>query len=267
MASSGRDEGVTASSAGLSQQEQFLAVLREIESKGGVAQMPDIYQTIEKRIGQKLSRQGRDSLRKVVNTYMVTRQYVVKDHGWRITDGGKQLVQKYNAVISTSKLTVNIETFKGTDKDVDTLIQEQRLRIGCIDTGDELALSRRRQGQQRLRKLTLLNYSSKCAFCDVKDPSLLVAKHIVGWAEDQETRGFLTNIICLCRFHDVLFEKGYLSLADDLTVLKTSGQTSRTIAILLDAVVRFQKPSRHPPKSEFLRRHRLRCGFEPYEAG
>jgi hypothetical protein len=268
MASIGRDEGVTASAAGLSRQEQVPIVLQAIESKGGVAQMRDIYQAIEKQIGQKLSKQGRDSLREVVNRYMVNEKYVVKDRGWRITPKGRlklkeeTVATKARTAKHSSEPPVDIETFEGTVKDVDSLIQEQRLRIGRIDTGDELAVSRRRQGQQQLRELTLLNYSSTCAFCDVNDPSLLVTSHIVGWAEDPETRGLLPNIICLCRFHDVLFEKGYLSLADDLAVLKRSGQTSRTIAILLDNTVRFRKPSEHPPKPEFLRRHRLRCRFE-----
>ena len=259
MASTGRDEGVTASAAGLSRQKQIPVVLHVIENNGGVAQMPDIYKAIEKEIGQPLSEQGRASLREVVNRYMVHEHYVVKDRGWRITPEGKR---KLGQAIVDLQPPVHIETFEGNTKDVDSLIREERLRIGCIDTGDELALSRRRDGQQRLRELTLLNYSSKCAFCDANDPSLLVASHIVGWAEDQETRGFLSNIICLCRFHDVLFEKGYLSLADDLSVLKASGQTSRTIALLLDTTAHFQKPSEHPPNPEFLRRHRQRCRFE-----
>ena len=258
MASIRQDEGVTASAAGLSRQEQVPIVLQAIESKGGVAQMRHIYPAIEKQIGQKLSKQGQDSLREVVNRYMVHEQYIVKDRGWRITRKGRLKLKEETVA---AKPPVDIETFEGTVRDVDFLIQEQRLRIGRIDTGDELAVSRRRIGQQRLRKLTLLNYSSTCALCDVNAPPLLVASHIVGWAEDPETRGLLPNIICLCRFHDVLFEKGYLSLADDLAVLKRSGQTSRTIAILLDDTIEFRKPTEHPPKPEFLQRHRLRYGY------
>jgi hypothetical protein len=41
--------------------------------------------------------------------------------------------------------------------------------------------------------------------CDVADPSLLVASHVIGWAERVDTRGDVKNIICLCRFHDALF--------------------------------------------------------------
>lgn len=259
MSSTRRDEGVTAFSAGFSRQKQVPIILQAIKSNGGIAQMHHIRQAIEKEIGQKLSEQGYASLREVVNRYMVNKQYIVKDLGWRITPKGRQKLAEETV---NPKPAVNIETFEGNAKDVDSLIQEERLRIGCIDTADNLSLSRRRQGQERLRELTLLNYSSKCAFCDVNEPSLLVASHIVGWAEDQETRGLLSNIICLCRFHDVLFEKGYVSLADDLTVLKTSDQTSRTIAILLDSTIRFRKPWGHPPRSEFLRHHRQHCGFE-----
>ena len=88
MASTGQDEGVTASAAGLSRQKQVPIILQAIESNGGVAQKRDIYHAVEKEIGQKLSEQGRASLREVVNRYMVNEQYIVKDRGWRITRKG-----------------------------------------------------------------------------------------------------------------------------------------------------------------------------------
>jgi predicted restriction endonuclease len=34
----------------------------------------------------------------------------------------------------------------------------------------------------------------------------------------------LSNVICLCRFHDALFEQGYWSLANDLSVTKICGR-------------------------------------------
>ena len=81
MASIRQDEGVTASDAGLSRQEQVPIILRAIERKGGIAKIRDIYKAIEEQIGQKLSEQGRASLREVVNRYMVNEQYVVQDRG------------------------------------------------------------------------------------------------------------------------------------------------------------------------------------------
>ncbi len=218
--------------------------------------MADIYQAMEKRIGQQLSEQGRASLREVVNRYMVKLGYVEKARRvWHITSKGREKIR-------TSVDIVDIETFEGTDEGIDSLVKANRLRIGCIDTGDELAISRRRRGQDRLRELTLINYSSTCALCDVNDVSLLVTSHVVGWAEDAECRGFLSNIMCLCKFHDALFEKGYLSLSDDLTILKKYPRASQFIIVLLNNTKQFRKPIEHLPKPEFLQRHRLRCGFE-----
>jgi putative restriction endonuclease len=91
---------------------------------------------------------------------------------------------------------------------------------------------------------------------------LLIASHIVGWAEAPEARGMLSNVICLCQFHDVLFEQGYWSLADDFTLLRKAQLSSRTITSLLDSALQFRRPHDHAPSSGFLRRHRLRWGLE-----
>jgi len=218
--------------------------------------MADIYQAMEKYIGQRLSEQGRASLREVVNRYMVHLGYVEKArHRWHITPKGKEKIR-------ISADVIDIEIFEGTDEEIDSLVKANRLRFGCVDTGDELAVTRRRRGQDRLRELTLTNYSSTCALCDVNDVSLLVTSHIVGWAEDAECRGFLSNIICLCKFHDALFEKGYLSLSDDLTILKKYHKANQFIVVLLDNTKQFRKPIEHFPIPDFLRRHRLRFGFK-----
>jgi len=54
---------------------------------------------------------------------------------------------------------------------------------------------------------------------------------------------------------------GYISLADDYTVLKKPGGGSRTIQVNLDTAERFRVPLRHPPAPEYLREHRRRSGF------
>jgi len=156
---------------------------------------------------------------------------------------------------------VHVENKELPDEEFDRAISENRLRIGMVETNTEMAIARQRRGQEQIRKLTLLNYSSRCALCDVNDPSILVASHIVGWAEVPETRGILSNIICLCRFHDVLFEHGLFSLADDLTVLKKANMTSRIVMLLLDNTVQFRKPCAHPPDPRFLQWHRNRSGL------
>ena len=164
--------------------------------------------------------------------------------------------------IGPSGILIHVESQGLDDEVIDLAIREDRLRIGIVPTDSAVALARQRRGQERLRRLTLLNYDSMCALCDVNDLSMLIASHIVGWAEAPEARGKLSNVLCLCQFHDVLFEQGYWSLADDFTLRRKAQLRSRTIASLLDCTLQFRRPHDHPPASDFLRQHRLRWGLE-----
>jgi hypothetical protein len=65
----------------------------------------------------------------------------------------------------------------------------------------------------------------------------------------------------MCRFHDALFESGYLSLADDLNILKKQNVTSSMLKRVLDATVAFKLPNSHQPLVSYLREHRQRTGF------
>lgn len=270
---------VTASEAHLSRLEQVRIILRAIVAKGGAAEMADIYAAVEEQLpGASLSRQGKASLREVVNRHCVNKGYVYphdpKIRGWRITPEGRLFVkddelptpdailERARTAVRPSGTPVDVEAQDLTDDAIDHAITTNRLRIGIVETKTATRLARQRSGQQRLRELTLLNYSSTCAVCDVSDPALLVASHIVAWADLPETRGLLSNIICLCRFHDALFEHGYWSLSDDLVVLRKEEQPSRTIARLLTGATSFRRPRNHPPEPLFLRWHRHRTGIE-----
>ncbi|MBN1808136.1 MAG: hypothetical protein JW909_03645 [Planctomycetes bacterium] len=145
--------------------------------------------------------------------------------------------------------------------DLDGLLDRDRLAIGAVDTADPLVLRRCRMGQQRLRTFSLGCYDHMCAFCDVRDERLLVAGHIVRWSDDAAVRGRLDNVICLCRFHDPLFETGYMALDDDYTILKKPGVHSGSIRVNLDTASRFRPPLKHPPAPEYLLEHRRRTGF------
>lgn len=147
------------------------------------------------------------------------------------------------------------------DEVLDFAIQHHKLQFTDINTHDTVRLSRQRQGQQRLRTLTLANYQTQCALCDLTQPELLVTSHIVRWADALEHRGQLSNVICFCVFHDLLFEKGYLSLDDQYQPLYRPVQ-AQAITALYQITTPFRSPLSHPPAAEFLRRHRIRTGFE-----
>jgi hypothetical protein len=160
---------------------------------------------------------------------------------------------------------ISVEAEDYPDKALDIAIKREELRIDDVPTGDAVVLSRRRRGQSRLRLFVISNYENRCALCDVADSELLVASHIVRWADDPESRGRLSNILCLCRMHDALFELGYVSVADSLAVLKRPAATSKVIAYLQHTADRVRVPRTHPPLSGYLRRHRQRTGFETPE--
>jgi predicted restriction endonuclease len=97
--------------------------------------------------------------------------------------------------------------------------------------------------------------------CDVNDASLLVASHIVPWALAPNARGDLSNIICLCRFHDPLFELGYWSLSEVYEVVRRPDSASHTIRLLLPTESQFHKPRAFPPDPGYLKFHRESHGL------
>jgi HNH endonuclease len=136
-------------------------------------------------------------------------------------------------------------------------------RIGFGHPARPPSLHNRRRGQQRLRCLALQNYGGRCALCDVKDPDLLVASHIARWADSEDGRGDLANVIILCRPHDSLFELGYWSLDNKSTILRhTQKETSWAVRALLPQTISFRKPSSYEVTVEYLQNHRQRHGFE-----
>ena len=168
-----------------------------------------------------------------------------------------------NGVYVLLDTPINLEAEDLTDDTLDFAIEQKKLQIGLIPTDDQPVLTRQRKGQNRIRYLTLQNYSHRCAICDITESQLLVASHIARWADDLQGRGDLSNVICFCRFHDVLFEYGYLSLTDDYQLLKKGSPTSQTIKAILNLSDHFRLPFTNYPGSHYLQQHRYRSSFEP----
>ncbi len=157
---------------------------------------------------------------------------------------------------------IDIEEEDLSDEAIDLALRANRLRLGEVETDSTPAVTRRRKGQARIRELITGLYEFRCAVCDVADVGLLIASHVVGWAEAPEHRGNLANVICLCRPHDALFEAKYWSLGDDLTILRRGEVSSRTIRFLLDEMAGFRRPTAFAPAPEFVKIHRMRAGFQ-----
>ena len=83
----------------------------------------------------------------------------------------------------------------------------------------EAAVNGRGPYQDRFRKLLLNVYGRRCALCDTRYPNLLVASHIIPWAQDSKNRLNPRNGILLCRLHDAAYEYDLVRIRADGTVL------------------------------------------------
>lgn len=156
---------------------------------------------------------------------------------------------------------INIEHEDLPNKVIDKAIKEHKLNFNNVNVSEKTIETRQRIGQQRLRSLTLNNYHSRCALCDISDEKFLISAHLARWADNYEGRGDLANIVCLCRFHDPLVEYGYISFSDDLRILKKKSQ-SQMINSVLEKTNQFRNPIADKPNVKYLVLHRKRNGFE-----
>jgi hypothetical protein len=117
-----------------------------------------------------------------------------------------------------------------------------------------------RRGQDLLHDLVLRTDGFCCALCETREPSQLIASHIVRWADDVATRLDPENTLLLCRLHDGLFDVGLIGFTDDMNVLVSRGWDASASPSLLNAIegVTFHWPVQFRPNPRYLARHRVR---------
>ncbi len=113
-----------------------------------------------------------------------------------------------------------------------------------------------RRNQDFFRRAVLAAYDSKCAVTGIAQAELLVASHIVPWAEDVDLRVRPTNGICLNALHDRAFDKHFISFEDDMTMI-----LSKRLKITSENLPFFEGrklalPRRFRPDPACLARHR-----------
>ncbi len=122
---------------------------------------------------------------------------------------------------------------------------------------NQTAQTTQRRGQNLFRRTILTSYGSRCALTDLDDPRLLVASHIIGWAEQAQTRLNPHNGICLNALHDRAFDKHLISFGEKYELLVDRNLPSKTSELLHR--VKHQKlrmPERFLPSQDFLETHR-----------
>jgi predicted restriction endonuclease len=125
---------------------------------------------------------------------------------------------------------------------------------------DALANVKIRIGQSQFRSLVLSNFHAACCVSGIAEESLLVASHIIPWSHDKSKRSDPANGLCLFVEYDKYFDKGYISIADDYSIIVTSKCSSFSGPLRERLLAlrgrKLTAPSATPINPEFLKYHR-----------
>ncbi len=147
-----------------------------------------------------------------------------------------------------------VESVKTTDYSIAEAAPAFEVREGV----DFEYTAKGRRNQDFFRRAVLAAYDGRCALTGISQPDLLVASHIVGWADDVDLRVRPTNGICLNALHDRAFDKHLISFEDDLTMIVSKRLKMTTENRPFFEGRRMSPPGRFRPDPKCLERHRDR---------
>lgn len=142
------------------------------------------------------------------------------------------------------------------------------LIVNLLDNGDidtnTLQEVIQRRGQDKFKNKLLL-FSQECAICGIINSSLLIASHIKPWkVSSHKERMDPMNGLLLCPNHDKLFDKGYITFADDGGILISpilSNNTMQRMQITTNISIKIHQGAR-----EYLKWHRKVCFIRKSES-
>ncbi|MCC9073252.1 HNH endonuclease [Flavobacterium sp. F-65] len=176
-------------------------------------------------------------------------------HHFEIKGDSKGILK--NNLNDIKNITIDAQTilnsFIAIQEEAKKIIERKPINSKHKET-ERLSQVKTRIYQDVLKKYLSENYENCCALCEIDQPELLVASHIIPWSVDKEKRLDLSNCILLCNFHDKLFDKGFISLDEKFRVI-ISKKLSKNVAKLLKDTV-FKKPNEDCPNQEYLNLHR-----------
>lgn len=128
------------------------------------------------------------------------KNYILYEHDIKAADA--IVAQEHNPQNIAKRLTVHFDLSKeGTD---------------------EVSQVKRRKGQDYFRRMVIANYNGHCALSGIDIPQLLLASHIIPWAENRKERLNPCNGICLSALYDRAFDQGLIGFNSQYkTILST----------------------------------------------
>lgn len=129
---------------------------------------------------------------------------------------------------------------------------------------DGARIQKYRVNQSFFRASVLSAYNFKCCITGISIPNLLVASHIKPWAkcENGHERTDTQNGLCLNALHDKAFDKGLITLDEDLRIVLSSMlKDIAPVEVMNEYFLRYEgheitMPDRGAPAPVFLDYHR-----------
>ncbi|GGH22554.1 HNH endonuclease [Mucilaginibacter phyllosphaerae] len=124
-----------------------------------------------------------------------------------------------------------------------------------------------RLDQTVFRKMVLSNFADTCCITGINQPELLIASHILPWSLDAGNRLNPRNGLALNTLHDKAFERGLITITEDLKIKVSSVLTnSKNIQSIRENFIAYEgksliEPKKFFPDVEFLKVHNGR--FKP----
>jgi predicted restriction endonuclease len=128
------------------------------------------------------------------------------------------------------------------------------------------ALVKLRVNQAFFRQRVLSAYEFRCCVTGLQSRSLLVASHIVPWAEDAANRLNARNGLCLNALHDRAFDRGLMWIEPDFVIRlspklrETNDDSKQTVDWLFSFDgKKLLLPTNFQPDLKFLTKHASRA--------
>ncbi|GAB3640656.1 HNH endonuclease [Spirosoma arcticum] len=159
----------------------------------------------------------------------------------------EELVYESERILADYQHTTIEETYPEIEFDLKGLKGEVRIRAVKV-----------RVNQSVFRQMILKTYESRCAISGIDLPELLVAGHIVPWAENEHERLNPKNGLCLSNLYDRAYEKGLICIDTDYKILISSRlKVGSAKKFYQDYFGRYENqpirvPKTYQPKREFL---------------
>ncbi len=126
---------------------------------------------------------------------------------------------------------------------------------------ERLAVIKQRVNQDAFRAMILNNYNFKCAISGIDIKSLLVASHIIPWADNADGRLNPENGICLSPLYDKAFDSGLIGIQPDYEIViskELKEHSNEDFYQQSFGVIEHRKltlPEEHAPRQAFLQYH------------